>query len=315
MNLGISIPINENVSRMPSYTEIVAQYLDDEAFFEHVSEALKVSQNFLQTFNNVLDIMATLKKHNYSQESLTVMNKLFYNEFHGRLSEESIKETGKRLVELLKNLKERILNLIRLILGKLGEFSSRLKQAIVTFPTRVSKGFKEPYGEFSCIDVTIVDDYSKIIDKFAALPLGSLNDQYDNVNSLLMELRGLQSKDNSVPIKWKGEAEYIRYATSLRSRINQLFSVVNKLKIAIGEYMHGPHRDVVDLEENDTPDEVRDKFKYLQKTSRIDKRCVLVLNIVNNTTHDLDMSVKTLLQSWVKWEKENDPRYSNSDSK
>ena len=136
MNLGIQTPIP---SEIPPVSDIdyLNQYLDCVRASDELNTYCDLGNRLLKAFDGLRDIVATVQKHP-GQETLDVLNELFDNDFHGTLSDETLKETGRKvmdklskwmddLVEYLKKFWDRVMILITSSNKKLAWLRGRVR--------------------------------------------------------------------------------------------------------------------------------------------------------------------------------------------
>lgn len=99
MNLGIQTPIP---SEIPPVSDIdyLNQYLDCVRASDELNTYCDFGNRLLKAFDGLKDIIVTVQKHP-GQETLDVLNELFDNDFHGTLSDETLKETGRKVMDKL----------------------------------------------------------------------------------------------------------------------------------------------------------------------------------------------------------------------
>lgn len=292
MNLGISIPeTNQPASRMISYEEIIAMQLENDDFFDHVSAALKASQGLMKTFSDVLDIMKTLKKHNYSQESLAVMNDLFRRDFGGNLSEESLAETGKKLLEKLKGLKDKIGKAIRWLLDKIGGLISSIAKFAKSLPSKAAAAFKgkPPTGTFESFDLTVVDDYVKFTDKFVNAGFGAIS--AEQVNE---ELNAYTSKFTLKTVTWTGQNEFLGYTDAITNRLGQINAAIKKLNAA---HETAINKVVINVDTTSI-DAVKKSVDDMEAALKVENVYTVLLNHLQAVAKALSKSSTSLITSW-----------------
>lgn len=290
MNLGISIPETSKASTI-SYEEFVAMQLKNDEFFDHVSIALKASQGLMKTFSDVLDIMKTLKKHNYSQESLAVMNDLFRRDFGGRLSEESLAETGKKLLEKLKGMKEKIGKAIRWLLGKIGGLIANIAKFAKSLPSRAAAAFKgkPPTGTFESFDLSVVDDYVKFTDKFVNAGFGAIS--AEQVNE---ELNAYTSKFTLKTVTWTGQNEFLGYTDAITNRLGQINAAIKKLNAA---HETAINKMVINVDTTSI-DAVKKSVDDMEAALKVENVYTVVLNHLQAVARALSKSSTSLITSW-----------------
>lgn len=136
MNLGIQTPIP---SEIPPVSDIdyLNQYLDCVRASDELNTYCDLGNRLLKAFDGLKDIIVTVQTHP-GQETLDVLNELFDNDFHGTLSDETLKETGRKvmdklskwmddLVEYLKKFWDRVMILITSSDKKLAWLRERVR--------------------------------------------------------------------------------------------------------------------------------------------------------------------------------------------
>lgn len=111
MNLGIQTPIP---SELPPVSDIdyLNQYLDCVRASDELNAYCDFGNRLLKAFDGLKDIIVTVQKHP-GQETLDVLNELFDNDFHGSLSDETLKETGRKVMDKLSKWMEDLVEYLK----------------------------------------------------------------------------------------------------------------------------------------------------------------------------------------------------------